>query len=331
MKRKQSVEEKKDKTRWIGLDIGATKILGISMNNSHQMLGSLKLETLRQEGPGAVVERAASLCRTLIERHGPASGIGVGFAGLVDWKKGRVSSSIMLPGWEAFPLASTLSAEMDELPVFVDNDATAAGYGEYIALGSPSGLNMVLLTVGTGIGGAIIIDGRIFRGATGTSAEFGNTSIDWHGKTCWCGNKGCLNMLASGSAISEKAHELAALYDESLLKGLPEPISVEKISEAASRGDAAAARAIEEGARALGAGVANLINIFNPDQVVLTGGVSVLGERYLDLVKDEASARAFDESADHARISMSIVGTEVGALGAAGLIMDHIEKKKKDE
>jgi glucokinase len=196
-------------------------------------------------------------------------------------------SSIMLPGWDDVPLAERLSAPLGGLPVFVDNDATAAGYGEYLSLGSPEGLNMVLLTVGTGIGGAIIIDGELYRGATGTSAEFGNTTIDWQGETCWCGNKGCLNMLASGTAMAN--------------------------------------RTVEEGARALGAGVANIINIFNPDRVVLTGGVTSLGEAFLDQVRQEASWRAFSESMAHARIEYSVRGIEVGALGAAGLIRDHVE------
>jgi glucokinase len=249
--------------------------------------------------------------------------VGAGFAGLVDWRAGSILSSIMLPGWEAFPLAERLSSELGGLPAFVDNDATAAGYGEFLALGANPEMNMVLLTIGTGIGGAIIIHGKLFRGATGTSAEFGNTTIDWQGKECWCGNRGCLNMLASGSAISDRASALARGAD-SALKGLEEPIPVERIDEAAGAGDRVAIQAIEEGARALGAGVANIINSFNPDRVVLTGGISALGPDYLKVVREEASKRAFSESVAHARIEFSVVGPEVGALGAAGLIRDHV-------
>ena len=312
---------------WLGLDIGGTKILGAVVSDDLEILGTSRVETLRDEGPRAVAERAVSLLRGLIEAHGPANGVGAGFAGLVDWKTGVVSSSIMLPGWDGFPLASFLSESLGGLPAFADNDATVAGYGEYLALGAPPGLNMVLLTVGTGIGGAILIDGRLYRGATGTSAEFGNMTIDWLGTKCWCGNRGCLNMLASGSAISVRAAVLADEGERGALDGLDRPISVEKIAEAARSGDPDATQALDEGARALGAGVASIINIFNPDLVVLTGGVSVLGEDYLDRVRKEAAWRAFKENADHARIELSVVGTEAGVLGAAGLVRDHCRNR----
>ncbi len=318
------MEASRNSKRWLGLDIGGTKILGAVFTDDLRMLDTCKVPSLREEGPAAVVGRAAALLKGLAERYGPAAGVGAGVAGLVDWRTGVVSSSIMLPGWDGFPLRQRLSSALSGLPVFVDNDAAAAGYGEYLALGSPAGMNLVLLTVGTGIGGAILIDGRLHRGATGTSAEFGNMTIDWQGAECWCGNKGCLNMLASGSAISARAAVLADAAGASLLKGLDRPILVEKIREAARSGDAAAEQALDEGARALGAGVANLINIFNPDRVVLTGGVSVLGEDYLERVRKEARWRAFKENADHAAIELSVAGTEAGVLGAAGLIRDHI-------
>lgn len=316
-----------DKDLWIGLDMGGTKLLAAAVTNDLDILEMHKIETLRDEGPGAVLERVISLCGRLIETHGTVRGVGVGFAGLVDWRKGNVLSSVILPGWEGVPLADRLSKAFDNIPVFVDNDATAAGYGEYLKLGAPSEMNMVLLTIGTGIGGAIIINGQLHRGATGTSAEFGHMNIDWHGRECWCGNKGCLNMLASGSAIGFRATELLEEGETSLLKDSPTPIRGEAVKKAADQGDAVAIRALDDVARALGAGVANIINIFNPDRVVLTGGVSDLGEGYLKTVKEEAAKRAFDESMAHAEIAFSTLGPEIGALGAAGLIRDHVKKR----
>lgn len=311
--------------RWLGLDIGGTKLLALVVTDDLEILGTSKAPSLRDKGPESVLERALEICRDLTARFGPVAGVGAGFAGLVDWQQGCVMSSIMLPGWDGFPLATRLSKALDGIPAFIDNDATAAGYGEYLALGAQPGMNMVLLTIGTGIGGAIILDGRLYRGATGTSAEFGNTTIDWQGKTCWCGNKGCLNMLASGSAISERAAELAAQAKESALKDHAAPIPVQAVAEAARTGDAAAIEAIEQGALALGAGVANIINSFNPDRVVLTGGVCDLGSDYLNLVRQEAGRRAFSESVSHAKIEFSILGSQVGAVGAAGLIRDHVQ------
>ena len=310
--------------RWLGLDVGGTKLLGLVAGDDLTVLDRLKRPSLRDDGPDAVIERILTLAQELIARQGPVDGLGVGFAGLTDHRTGTILSSIMLPGWDDVPLGPRLSEGLGGIPFFVDNDATAAGWGEYLALGSPPGLNMVLLTVGTGIGGAILIDGRLYRGSTGVSAEFGNTTVDLMGKTCWCGNRGCLNTLASGSAIAERAAELA---------GQEAPIPVEQVREAAEREEAWAAQALEEGALALGAGVANLINIFNPDRVALTGGVSVLGEAWIERVRVEAKRRAFDESADHAVIAVSAAGNEAGALGAAGLVRDAVmdrESKNKD-
>jgi len=303
---------------WLGIDVGGTKLLGAAVADDLKIAGILNKATLRDSGPDIVVDRIVGLSRELISLYGDVKGIGVGFAGLVDYKTGNVMSSIMLEGWDNFPLAARISSALDNIPVFVDNDATAAGYGEYLALGSPEGMNMVLLTVGTGIGGAIIIDGRLYRGSTGISAEFGNTTIDQHGTKCWCGNSGCLNMFASGSAISERAAQLLSS---------PGPIPVEQVRRMAENGDERAAAALEEGARALGAGVANIINIFNPDRVVITGGVSVLGESWLKVVREEVEARAFVESATHAKVALSVIGIEVGALGAAGMAMDCFKDK----
>jgi len=310
---------------WLGLDVGGAKILGVMVDGG-KVLGSRKVESHREQGPERVLERALVLCRDLEVEHGPAAGVGVGLAGLVDWKTGVVLSSVILPGWDGFPLLARLEAAMEK-PTFVDNDATAAGYGEYNALGRPPGLNMVLLTVGTGIGGAILLDGNLYRGATGVSGEFGNVTLDWQGEPCWCGNRGCLNMLGSGSAIAAHAAGLADGDPRSRLHRVNRPVFVKDVAEAARAGDSASARAIDRGARALGTGIANLINIFNPDRVVLTGGVMEMGETFLSAIRAEAARRAFKESFDHAIIATSTLGQATGAFGAACLVRDQRGKE----
>jgi glucokinase len=174
---------------------------------------------------------------------------------------------------------------------------------------------MVVLTVGTGIGGAILIDGAVYRGRCGTSAEFGNTAIDWQGRDCISGNRGSLNTLASGTALCRRAAELAGGDPTSALAG--GVITGERIAAAAARGDAVARRAIDEAARALGAGIANVINVFNPDRVVLAGGLCNLGPAYLDAVRDEAQRRAFPVAAQHAELRLAALGDLAGAHGAA--------------
>jgi glucokinase len=295
---------------WLGLDIGASKILGAVVSDTLEVLGTCRVPSERERGPEHVLRRALAVCAELIAKSGPARGVGAGFAGLVDGAGGTVLSSIMLPGWDRFPLADRLCAGLD-LPSRIDNDATAAGFGELVALGSPPHLNMILLTVGTGIGGAIVIDGKLYRGAKGLAGEFGNMTIDWRGKTCWCGSQGCLNTLASGSAISAHAALLAG-ESEGGTSG------VLGLAGAGLAGDSAGARALREGATSLGAGIANLINIFNPDRVVLTGGVTMLGAPYLDLVRAEARRRALDGG--HARIELSVLGYDTCAFGGACLV-----------
>ena len=319
---------------WLGLDVGATKVHGLlwrpgEPGGEFGVVAEARVASRREEGPRALYERTCELARELQFRAGRARGIGVGFAGLVDAGAGRVRSSIMLPGWEEFPLAEELCGRL-ELPVALENDATAAGLGEYVALGSPPGLNMVLLTVGTGIGGAILIDGRLYRGARGLAGELGNTTVDWRGPQCWCGNRGCLNALASGSAIAEASRRGGAGLRETPREGPVHPVSVESVVAAARGGQARAARAIEEAARALGAGVANFINIFNPDRVVLAGGVAELGGDWLELVRREAARRAFPESMEHAVLALSVLGPRTGAFGAAALARERFGGTPRD-
>jgi glucokinase len=292
---------------WIGLDVGGSKILGVVVDHGNEVVGRERVATRRDEGPEAVLQRCLALARGLgAGRNVLAAGIG--FAGLVDAGRGRVASSIMLPGWDGFPLGARVSEEL-ALPCRVENDANAAGYGEWIALGSPPGLDLVVLTIGTGIGGAILFGGRLHRGASGGSGEIGNMSIDWNGPECWCGSRGCLNMLASGSALSGRYAELT--------RGPALP--VQELGQRARAGDGVARRVIEDGARALGAGLANLINLLNPARIGLSGGVTDLGDPWLALVRAEAARRAFAESLGAVTIARCRLGEESGAIGAAAL------------
>ncbi len=306
---------------WLGLDVGATKTLALLLDTARTVVGRVKIANSAAHGPRQVVARAIDAGRSLLDGRGTVRGVGVGFAGLVDGDRGVVLSSIMLPGWNAFPLRDEIEAAFCA-PTAVENDATAAGIGEYVALGAPPALNMALLTVGTGIGGALFIEGRLYRGRAGIAAEFGNMSIDWHGDVCWCGSRGCLNMLASGSAIANHARRFAADDPASRLLTTEGPLTVEEVHAAAIAGDGAAARAIDLGARALGVGVANLINALNPDRVALAGGVTELGPGYLAAVRGAARERCFAESFDHASIEFAAGGYDVGAFGAACLAQD---------
>lgn len=298
---------------WIGLDIGGSKLLAVAVEEG-RVVARARTETQRAEGPEAVLARACALVGEVTHAR-TARGLGVGFAGLVA-PDGSISSSIMLPGWDGFPLAARLGRACG-LPVTVENDASAAGYGEWCASGAPPRGTHVLVTVGTGIGGAVLVDGRLLRGASGVAGEIGNMSVERDGPLCWCGNRGCLNMLASGSALSARH---AALTREPAC-------SVPELARRAAEGDELARRVIEDGARALGAGLANVVQLLNPAHVAVGGGVAELGEPWLALVRDEVRRRVFREAFAAVRIELCRLGAEAGAIGAAALARDAGEER----
>lgn len=289
---------------WLGIDIGGTKILAVRMAADGSIVDERRVATESADGPQAILGRVVELAHDLGDSIQFAA-VGVGFAGLVDHRTQVVDSSVILPGWDGFRLGAELGAALGR-PTVVDNDATVAGLGEYEAVGAPPGMHMLLLTVGTGIGGAIVIDGELYRGASNTSAEFGNTTIDWNGRECVSGNRGSLNTLASGTALLRHAAERGLEVD-----------SGAELGELAAGGDQRAREAIDLAARALGAGLANFVNVFNPHRVVLTGGVCNLGPSYLETVRAELHARAFPINARHADVVFSKHGDRTTAHGAA--------------
>jgi len=307
--------------RWIGLDVGGTKILAVTVDPQLGVLDSRRIATHAHEGPEAVIERMVDLVSPLLrEARSPIGGLGVGFAGLVDHQQGIIESSIILPGWNNVPLADRLRQALD-LDVYVDNDATAAGHGEYQALGSPEGLNMILLTLGTGMGGALLIDGHLHRGSTNMSAEFGNTTIDWQGPDCLSGNRGSLNSLASGRALAASAQKMAELHPDSALARHEGPIDCEVLA-ALYPADEIVRDLVDQAARRIGTGLANLVQIINPDRISLMGGLCGFGERFLDLIRSEIDARCFAVPARHVELGLARHGDLTGAIGAAALARD---------
>lgn len=289
---------------WLGLDIGGTKVLLVCVDDDLCIRDEQRIASGRDGDAETLVTRCGELAAAMAQRHG-ACGLGVGFAGLVDSTSGVTRSSIMLPGFDDFPLAARLSQACG-LPTGIDNDANTAALSELAGLGHPQGLHMVLLTVGTGIGGAIAIDGKLYRGAGGFAGELGNTTLDWQGQRCWCGNRGCANMLASGSALAQHAATLGLQHSGPALVARAE------------QGDPRAAEALQHTARALGALVANVINTFNPHRVAIAGGLSTV-DAFLATVREEAASRAFREAMAQVTIARAMFGDHASAVGAAML------------
>jgi glucokinase len=226
--------------------------------------------------------------------------------------------------WTDYPLAPKI-AERVSLPVVLDNDANCATLGEWW-LGAGRGTrNMVGLTIGTGIGGGLILDGKLYHGASDVAGEIGHTTIETQGRHCACGNYGCLEAYASGPAIAARAREALMHDGASSLRervgGDLATLTAQTVYEAADAGDLLALEVVRDTARFLGAGVANLLNVFNPEIVVLAGGVTAAGDNLFVPLRTEVKRRAFRPAWNAARIVPGKLGGNAGVVGAVAMFV----------
>ena len=225
-----------------------------------------------------------------------------------------------LPGWRDVPLRDMVR-ERYGVDAFLVNDASAAALGEH-RFGAGRGVShLVLLTLGTGIGGGIIINGEMYGGACGSAGEIGHMVIDVNGPECACGNRGCLEALASGTAVARDAIRRIRQGEKSslveMVGGKIEDITAEKVGAAARNGDSLALDVLAQAANYLGVGMANLVNIFNPEMIVLGGGMAKLGDLLIDPARRVVAEKAFPISAQAVRIVTAQLGDEAGVYGAA--------------
>ena len=263
----------------LGIDIGGTKTMAAVLRlSSGEVVSCLTIPTLAERGPEISLQRIRELVRAVVQQAGvemsQISGIGIGCAGPLDSARGRIQNPFTLPTWEDVPIVDDLVAAFG-IPTLLVNDAHAAALGEYWMGAGKGSRNMLYVTISTGIGGGIIVDGRLLRGVGLMAGEVGHAVIDKQGPKCYCGTRGCWEMMASGTAIARMAQERAT--EQSLIwqltKGKSQAITAEIVSEAARRGDGLAQQIMDETAENLGIGIANLMNILGPDVIVLGGGV----------------------------------------------------------
>jgi glucokinase len=311
------------------VDIGGTNIVvGAVAEDGSRVLGIRSDATRPEEGADAVIARIGRLCRESMaeaEREGGVraakiAGVGIGSPGPLDRKQGMVLITPNL-GWRDFPLRQRVSEELGGLPAQLDNDANCAVYGEWW-LGAGRGSQYLIgLTIGTGIGGGIVVDGKLYHGTSDAAGEFGHTTINTTGRRCKCGNYGCLEAYASGPAIAARAVEGIEVGAETRLAGYVggdlRSITAQTVYQAANDGDEFAREVVRETAQFLGAGVANLVNIFNPDTVVVLGGVTAAGDRLFVPLREEVKRRAFKPAVEHCRIVPGLLPGTAGVVGAA--------------
>lgn len=312
----------------VGVDLGGTNIVvgAMPLDGSREIAMRTAL-TLADGGADSVVERIAGMIEDVIAQTTAETGaersdflgVGIGSPGPLDREKGIVIVTPNL-GWKNFPLRDEISKRVN-LEASLDNDANCATLGEFWCGAAVGGRNVVGMTLGTGIGGGLILDGKLYHGSSDAAGEIGHTTIDSTGRLCKCGNYGCLEAYASGPAIAERAREaLRGDEGESILGGLVDGdyyrITAQTVYEASRRGDTIAREVVRETARLLGAGVSNLINIFNPDVVVLAGGVTQAGDALFEPLRAEVKRRAFKPSVDACRIVPGALPFSAGVVGA---------------
>jgi glucokinase len=252
-------------------------------------------------------------------------GVGVGAPGPLDTARGIVLLTPNL-GWVDMPLRA-LVAEGTGLPTELDNDANCAVLGEWWQGAARGARHAIGLTIGTGIGGGLILDGRLYHGASDVAGEIGHTTIDTEGRRCKCGNYGCLEAYASGPAIAMRAVEALGTDGRSTLPsyvgGDLSRITAQTVYQAAHDGDDLALEVVRETARFLGAGVGNLINVFNPEVVVICGGVTLAGDSLFHPLEREVARRAFRPAVQACRIVPGELTGSAGVYGAARVFLDR--------
>jgi len=306
----------------LAIDIGGTKFVAAVVSTAGEIISRQYELTLADEGPEAVVGRLLESIKDLVRNATPTSvpsAIAIACAGAIDSTAGTVTSSPNLPGWHDVPLREMVR-EATGIRTILLNDASAAALGEH-AFGAGRGVsNLIYITVSTGIGGGIVIGGKLYEGACGAAGEIGHTTIDVNGPHCSCGNVGCLEMLASGKAIAREAQRLISGGARScileLAEGELQNVTAQTVSAAAQRGDATAKAVVAKAAAYLGVGLVNLVNIFNPEMIIVGGGVAKMGDSLLDGARRVVAERAFQLPARAVRIVPSELGDNAGILGA---------------
>ncbi len=312
---------------YVGVDLGGTNIRALVFGADMAVLGRHQTPTHAQEGAEKVIRRMAECVRTALKRAGirlaKIGGVGVGAAGLTDWRSGTVLLASNL-GWRDVPVAGLLSRELGGVPVVADKDTNVAALGEARMGAGRSFDHFLYVTAGTGIGGGLVLDGVLYRGATGGAGDVGHIKVDPDGPPCGCGDRGCVEVFASGGGMVNRAKEaLSRGGREARSSSLAaEGLTAEAVFRAASEGDTLAAGLVRRAGEMLGLALADYVNINNPEAIVLGGGLTRAGELYRGPVEWELKRRALPALGEAVRVVPPELGEDVGPVGAALLLAE---------
>lgn len=313
----------------IGVDLGGTNIKGALLDTRGNIIVKEQTATQANTGPEIVAGRMSKMISSLeglaLSKGTSLMGIGIGVPGQPDSRLGTVVYAPNLR-WRNIPLVEYLRRGTT-LPIFLENDANLAALGEQWLGAGRGSMNMVMITIGTGIGGGLILNGRLYSGIKGTAGEIGHTIIDPNGPMCSCGRRGCLETMTSATAMVRMAKEAIDLGEVTELSK-PENLEARDIVLAAQSGDKIADQIIKTAAYYLGLGLGNVINLFNPEIIVVGGGVSKAGEILFAPLRAYARASSLESAAEAVRIVPAELGNDAGCIGAAGLVLQETEAKK---
>ncbi|MGH7511536.1 MAG: ROK family protein [Gemmatimonadales bacterium] len=316
----------------LGIDIGGTNlVVGSVSEDGTRIVATASEPTHAEAGAKDVLERLVGLAERAIvatRKEIPGAeilGVGVGAPGPLDTKRGIVLLTPNL-GWVNLPLRQIIHDRLG-LPATLDNDANCAVLGEWWVGAARGARHAIGITIGTGIGGGLILDGKLYHGASDVAGEIGHTTIDTEGRRCKCGNYGCLEAYASGPNIALRAVEEIAAGAVSRLPSLVggdlSKVTAQTVYQAAQDGDDLALEVVNDTARFLGVGIGNLLNVFNPEAVVVCGGVTLAGDHLFVPLRREVARRAFKPAVTACRIVPGELAGTAGVYGAAKAFLDQ--------
>ncbi len=315
---------------YAGVDLGGTKILVLVADTRGSVLGTARVPTMATQGPESVIGRIVDAVHAAAAGAQVATsellGAGVSAPGPIDTSEGVITDPPNLPGWHNVPLARILRERLG-IPVVLENDANCGAVGEHMFGAGRGYRHMLFVTISTGIGGGIIINNELYEGASGAAGEVGHIGVSVDGPTCGAGHVGCLEAFASGTAIAARARAMIAAGGLPRTARIAEhdpPLSAKTVQMAAEQGEAEASAIIASAGRYLGIGLASLINVFNPQAIVLGGGLTNMGDAILGPAVETARTRSFAQSFVDVRIVEGELGERVAALGAIAVARKRI-------
>ncbi|SHK21631.1 glucokinase [Anaerobranca californiensis DSM 14826] len=306
----------------IGVDLGGTNIAAALVKNDGSIVEKISNPTEANKGKDMVITNLMATIEELlgyVEDNKKIKGIGIGIPGVCDIEKGLVKFAPNL-FWENVEIVKILESKFN-LPVFIDNDANAAALGEVWCGAGKGKKNIVCITLGTGVGCGIILNGAIFHGAGNGAGELGHITVKEDGPKCNCGNNGCLEVLVAAPAIAKMGKE-ALLKGDTLLKTITdrEKLTAKDVFDAAKKGDKVCLDIIGNVANNLGLAIANVINILNPEMIIIGGGVAAAGDILFNPLKEVVAKRALKDLYKDVEIVSAQLGNNAGIIGAAALV-----------